>query len=66
MKTKQQEWEATSKRNLIHLAYWTLAWVVATALASFGPKFFWNYNATLSVIAILINAGVGVGMILMN
>jgi hypothetical protein len=36
------------------------------ALPAFGPKFLWDYNPTISILAILVNTIVGVGMILMN
>ena len=36
------------------------------AVVSFGPKFIWGNDATLSLIAILINTAIGVGMILAN
>ncbi len=66
METKSNNWEATSKKNTRHLAYWTLAWMATLALASFGPKHIWDNNIMLSLIFIAINAIVGVGMILMN
>jgi hypothetical protein len=55
-----------SKNTLKPLAVWTFIWVISTAVASFGPKFLWDYNRTLSVIFILINLLIGVGMILAN
>jgi hypothetical protein len=66
METKTSEWEATTKKNVKQLAYWTLAWVLTVAIATFGPKFIWNSNPVISGIFILINALVGIGMILMN
>lgn len=55
-----------SKNTLKPLAVWTIIWVISSAVASFGPKFLWDYNKTLSVIFILINLLIGVGMILAN
>ncbi|HMG94582.1 MAG TPA: hypothetical protein VK589_31200 [Chryseolinea sp.] len=66
METKSNEWEATTRKNVRHLAYWTGAWVLTVALASFGPKFLWDYNSSTSIVAILVSTLVGVGMILMN
>lgn len=36
------------------------------AIASFGPKFIWNFNSVISALFILLNTLVGIGMILMN
>ena len=36
------------------------------AIAAFGPKFLWDYNSSISILAILVNTIIGVGMILMN
>jgi hypothetical protein len=66
MNSKSNEWEATTRRNVRHLAYWTWGWVLTLAVVAFGPKFIWNFNSIISVVFILINTVVGVGMILMN
>ncbi|MEH0153008.1 hypothetical protein V6R21_02620 [Limibacter armeniacum] len=49
-----------------NLAIWTLLWVVSLALATFGPKFIWRENTTWSIIAIIINLAIGIGMIWAN
>ena len=36
------------------------------AVANFGPKFIWQSNEWLTILAILINLGVGFGMIVAN
>jgi hypothetical protein len=66
MEAKSKEWEAASRKNVRHLAYWTAGWVITMAIATFGPKFIWNFNSTISVLLIVINTIVGIGMILMN
>jgi hypothetical protein len=66
MNTKSNEWEATTRRNVRQLAYWTGSWVLTTAIATFGPKFIWNFNSTVSALFILINTIIGIGMIVMN
>ena len=66
METKSNEWEATQRKNLRHLAYWTGGWGLTLALPAFGPKFLWDYNSSISILAILVNTIIGVGMILMN
>jgi|SRR6056297_2072892 len=57
---------ATIKRSIKNLAIWTAAWLVSTAIAVFGPILLWESNTLLSVIFILINVAVGLGMVLAN
>jgi hypothetical protein len=66
METKSNVWEAATRKNTKRLAYWTVSWVLTLALATFGPKFLWNYNTSISILIILINTIVGAGMIMMN
>jgi hypothetical protein len=66
MKTKSNAWEATTRKNVKHLAYWTGSWVLSIAIVAFGPKILWDYNSSISIIAILVNLIIGIGMILMN
>ena len=66
METKSTVWEATTRKNVRHLAYWTVGWVLTLAIATFGPIFLWDYNTSISLVVILINTIIGVGMILMN
>ena len=66
METKSNEWEASQGKNVRHLAYWTGTWVLTVAIAAFGPKFLWDYNSSISILAILVSTIIGGGMILMN
>jgi hypothetical protein len=66
VETRSNEWEATTKKNVRHVAYWTFGWTLTIALPAFGPKFLWDYNPSISILAILVNTIIGVGMILMN
>src|SRR4051812_13689932 len=59
-------YEARIRTNTIRLARWTGAWVVATALMTFGPKFLWNKAVALTLLAVGLNVGVGIVMILAN
>jgi hypothetical protein len=54
-----------SKRTK-QLALWTLAWTLSMALVSFGPKFLWDFNPSISSAAIGINLLIGIGMIIAN
>ena len=66
MEAKSNDWQGTQTKNLRHLAYWTGGWGLTLALPAFGPKFLWDYNSSISILAILFNTIIGVGMILMN
>jgi hypothetical protein len=57
------DWATSAARNIIRLRYWTTAWVVSMALAAFGPKLIWNFDTLLTTVGVLINLGVGFGMI---
>ena len=66
LKTDSNDWAASGARNTILLMYWTVAWVLTMALANFGPRLIWEFNNSLTLIAILINMAVGFGMIVVN
>ncbi|WNC68690.1 hypothetical protein RI845_00745 [Thalassotalea nanhaiensis] len=62
----QNNWEARTKKNTVKLGIWTFGWVLTTAVTAFAPKFLWDFNTVLTVIAVIINVLVGFGMILAN
>lgn len=66
MKKTAEKREQKSHKSTLNLATWTSAWVLSMALASFGPKFIWNENSTLTIIAIIINLAFGIGVIFAN
>lgn len=66
LKTESNDWARNNAKNTVRLRYWTLAWVATTAVAAFGPKFLWNFNILLSILAVLANLGIGFGMIVAN
>ncbi|HIG55073.1 MAG TPA: hypothetical protein EYG11_14060 [Candidatus Latescibacteria bacterium] len=53
-------------RNTLRLGYCTGAWLVTTALATFGPQFIWHDNTLLTASAIFINLAIGLATILAN
>ena len=63
--TKSSDWDARNKRNTLRLGYWTSAWLVTLAVAVFGPLLVWE-GKVLTLASILLNIGVGVGMIVAN
>ena len=54
---------AQTKKNTLRLFFWTAAWVLATAGVAFGSKHLWIFNTWLTMIAVLIHVGLGLGMI---
>lgn len=65
MSKQNINWANQTKRNNINLAYWTILWTVSMALATFGPMFIWE-SQTLTISGIILNLGLGIGMILAN
>ena len=61
-----QDWNTRVKKNTKNLALWTMAWVLSMAIATFGPMFIWEGEDILTVTAIMLNALLGIGMILAN
>jgi hypothetical protein len=57
------EWKANSANNSVRLFYWSIAWVLTTALAAFGPKLIWDFHTGLTILGVLFNLAVGFGMI---
>ena len=43
--------------------YWCLAWVLATAGATFGPELLWGYGTLMTSIAVATQLALGFGMI---
>lgn len=66
MKKTEDHCVSNTKKTTINLAYWTGAWVISMALVAFGPKFLWDENPTLTILATLINLGFGIGLIFAN
>ncbi len=58
--------KTTRKKSLGRLAFWTFAWTLSVALASFGWKYLWDGNQMLNIAAIGLNLLIGVLMILAN
>jgi len=64
--SESNSWSANNARNTQRLAYWTAAWVASTALAAFGPRLLWDFATLPTILGVLVNLGVGAGMILAN
>lgn len=66
MERKTASWTSRRKKNTTNLAFWTAIWVLTLAIATFGFKFMWEENTTISLFAFIINIGAGIGMIMAN
>ncbi|MEA2262943.1 MAG: hypothetical protein QOJ51_5768, partial [Acidobacteriaceae bacterium] len=66
LKTPENSYQSRIWKSSIRLACWGGAWLAATALMKFGPKFLWNQVLVFTLLAIGLDVVVGVGMILAN
>jgi hypothetical protein len=64
--TQNRGWQAKVRTQTRKLGYWTLAWVLTMALATFGSKFLWESSVLVTVAAISLNLLIGIGMIMAN
>lgn len=64
-KSADDGWEARVRKQTFRLGYWTLAWLVTMAVATFGPEFLWQ-SERITIAAIGVNLLVGLGMIRAN
>jgi len=60
------DWEANNRKNTLRLGYWTGAWLVTMALATFGPLVIWPSARWLTVVLVVVNVVIGFGMIVAN
>ncbi|MEM6638340.1 MAG: hypothetical protein AAF610_00420 [Pseudomonadota bacterium] len=54
------------KRATVHLAAWTLLWLITLAAAVLGPRLIWDGDTRFTTLAVFINFAAGVGMVLAN
>ena len=57
------DWAKANHKNTLRLAYWTLGWLVSTAIATFGPRKVWDFAIAPTMLAVAVNLGVGFGLI---
>ncbi len=63
-KRKSGDREKRSSVKTVSLAIWTTLWVLSVALATFGHELLWGSNDLFNVLVILLNFGIGIGMIM--
>src|ERR1700679_2088761 len=62
----ENRYQSRTRTNVIRLFLWNGAWVAATALMAFGPKFLWNKTLVFTLLAVGLDVAVGIGVILAN
>ena len=63
-KADSNDFATNIKKSSVRNLYWAAAWVATTAVAAFGPRLIWNFATLPTILGVLINLGVGFGMIL--
>ena len=61
--TKTNKAYSRGRVSTAKVPYWGLAWVLATAGATFGPELLWGYGTLITSIGIAIQLALGFGMI---
>lgn len=64
MKEQMTKWEALNTKKSIRFLCWTLAWAVTMVLADKAELYGWHSSSMISIIAIVVNTGLGLGMIM--
>lgn len=64
--TEASDLKTRTKKSTCRILYWGVAWVLTTALVAFGPESIWDSNTSLTILALLLNLGIGIGMIVAN
>ena len=63
LKADSNDFATSIAKSSLHLLRWTVAWVATSAVAAFGPRLIWNFATLPTILGVLINLGVGFGMI---
>lgn len=62
-KPQKHGYQSRTLKNTLQLFSWASAWVGTCALMSFGPRFLWNKALAFTLLAVGLNFGVGVRLI---
>lgn len=61
--TKEKHFQTRLVQSTRKVFYWTIAWMLATSVLAFGPKFIWSELRALTLVAVAINVLAGIGLI---
>ena len=64
LKADSNNYPTRIAKSSLHLLRWTTTWVATTALAGLGPGLIWDYATLPTILAILVNLGIGFRLIL--
>ena len=64
LKADSNDFSTNINKSSLHLLRWSVAWVATTALAGLGPGLIWDYATLPTILAILVNLGIGFRLIL--
>ena len=64
LKADSNNYPTRIAKSSLHLLRWTTTWVATTALAAFGPRLIWDFATLPTILAILVNLGIGFRLIL--
>ena len=64
LKADSNNYPTRIAKSSLHLLRWTATWLATTAFAGLGPGLIWDYATLPTILAILVNLGIGVRMIL--
>ena len=64
LKADSNNYPTRIAKSSLHLLRWTTTWVATTALAAFGPRLIWDFATLPTILAILVNLGIGFRVIL--
>ena len=62
-KADSNDFATNIKKSSVRTLYWSAAWMATTAVAALGPRLIWNFATLPTILGVLINLGVGYGMI---
>ena len=62
--TSANGYRSRIRTSTLRVAGWNGAWLAATALMKFGPRFIWDKALVFTLLAIGLDVAVGVGMVL--
>ena len=66
LKADSNDFSTNINKSSVRNLYWAAAWVATSAVAAFGPRLIWDFATLPTILGVLINLGVGFGMILVN
>lgn len=55
-------WNSKTAADNKSLFFWSLSWTLSTALAGFGPKVLWDFATIPTILGVIVNIGLGLGL----